>query len=269
MLHGWFPENRYFPYLTSPDVAALEDKENTVILLPVAAIEQHGAHLPLAVDTAIVCGVLGQALHRLDAATPCFVLPPLCYGKSNEHIHFPGTLTLDAVTLLQTVMQLGASVYRAGFRKLAIVNSHGGQPEVMAIAARDLRIAQAGLTVFSTFLWAVPNRRQDLFPERERLGGLHAGGDETSVLLHLLPQQVKLERAQAHYAPDSGGWLAPEGGLAYAWKTDDIAPGGVLGDPFLASVEKGRELVDSMAASWVTLIREMHAFRQPTFPIRT
>ena len=99
MLHGWIPPSRFFAYLTTEDIAAMPGKAEAVVLQPVAAIEQHGPHLPVAVDTAIVMGVLGHALARLQAGVPCWCLPPICYGKSNEHVRFPGTVTVGASTL--------------------------------------------------------------------------------------------------------------------------------------------------------------------------
>ena len=116
----------------------MPDKGNVVLILPVGAIEQHGPHLPLIVDAAIGDAVLGKALEKLPPQIPAYALPTLYYGKSNEHWHFPGTITLSYQTLVTTIIEIAESIYRAGFRKLVLMNSHGGQPQVMEIAARDL-----------------------------------------------------------------------------------------------------------------------------------
>ena len=126
MLHGYNPPHRYLPYLSWTEIADLPDKENTVIVLPTGATEQHGPHLPCAVDTVISAGVVGHALARLPADVPAFAMAPITYGKSEEHLHFPGTVTLSGETLLATMNEVGESVYRAGFRKLLFVNGHGG-----------------------------------------------------------------------------------------------------------------------------------------------
>jgi creatinine amidohydrolase len=157
MLHGYCPPERYLSYLTWTQVSQLPDKANTVIVLPAGSTEQHGPHLPCAVDTIIAAGVVGHALARLPAEVPAFALAPITYGKSDEHLHFPGTVTLEGTTLLETITQIGESVYRMGFRKLLIVNGHGGQPQVMEMAARELRLRHGDYTVLPHFTWRVPH----------------------------------------------------------------------------------------------------------------
>ena len=139
MMHGWIPPQRYLAYLTWTDIRDLPDKANTVILQPVGAIEQHGPHLPVAVDSAICTGVLGAALDRLPAEVPCFCLPPLYYGKSNEHIRFPGTVTLSAETLLRVFGEVADSVHRMGLPE-ARVRQRARRP---AASGRDRRAGRA------------------------------------------------------------------------------------------------------------------------------
>ena len=140
MMHGYIPAHRFLPYLSWTEVNALPDRENTVIVLPVGAIEQHGPHLPCAVDSVISAGVMGKALEKLPADIRAFGLAPITYGKSDEHLHFPGTMTLTGPTLLNVITEIGESVYRSGFRKLLFANGHGGQPQVLEMAARELRL---------------------------------------------------------------------------------------------------------------------------------
>src|SRR5437870_5840219 len=195
MMHGWIPPQRYLAYLTWTDIRDLPDKANTVILQPVGAIEQHGPHLPLAVDAAICTGILGAALKRVPKEIPCYCLPPLYYGKSNEHIRYPGTVTLSAETLLRVLGEVADSVQRMGFRKLAFVNAHGGQPQVAEIAARDAHERHPDLALFPLFVWRVPTTvRSKHLTEKERELGIHAGTAETSVMMKLLPEQVHRDR---------------------------------------------------------------------------
>ena len=175
MLHGFLPPHRYFAYLTWQQIAAMPDKENVVIAQPMGAIEQHGPHLPLAVDAAIAAAVLGQALTQLPDAIPAYGMPPLYYGKSNEHWHFPGTITLSAQTLRQVLMESAESLYRAGFRKLLWLNAHGGQPQVLDMAARDLHQQYPDLMVFPQFVWNVPNPAAEMLTEK-RAGTGHSRG---------------------------------------------------------------------------------------------
>ncbi|HEY9661643.1 MAG TPA: creatininase family protein, partial [Allocoleopsis sp.] len=240
-MHSYIPPDRFFPYLTWTEIQAMPDKENVVVLQPVGAIEQHGPHLPLIVDSVISTAVVGRALAQLDANIPAYALPPLCYGKSNEHWHFPGTITLSATTLIATLMEVGESVYRAGFRKFALVNGHGGQPQIMEIVARDLHQRYPDFMVFPLFVWRVPQVPIELLSPQEAELGIHAGDAETSVMLSLLPNQVQMDKATKEYPHGlpMDSLLSMEGKLPFAWTTRDLSRSGVLGDPTTATVEKG------------------------------
>lgn len=265
MLHGFIPPHRYFPYLTWTEIRDWPDKANTVIIQPIGAIEQHGPHLPLVVDSAIAQAVLGQALAHLDADIPALALPTLYYGKSNEHWHFPGTITLSAPTLITNLMEVGESLYRAGFRKWVLLNAHGGQPQIMEIVARDLHQQHEDFLVFPLFVWRVPNIAAELLTPKELELGIHAGDAETSLLLSILPEQVKLERAVAEYPSGlpENSVLSMEGNLPFAWVTRDLSQSGVLGDPTTASQDKGDRMLASLAAGWVQTIQAVYRFQQP------
>lgn len=265
MMHGFIPPERYFPYLTWKEVETMPNKENVVIIQPVGAIEQHGHHLPLIVDAAIGGGVLGQALEKLDPNIPAYALPHIYYGKSNEHWHFPGTIVLSTQTLTNVIMEVGESLYRAGFRKLVLMNSHGGQPQVMQMAARDLHVKYPDFAVFPLFTWRVPNITKDLLTPQEATQGMHAGDAETSIMLALLPEQVQMDLAVAEYPPvqPEVSLLSWEGKLPVAWVTKDISQSGVIGDPTTATKEKGDRILESVSDGWVEVIKEIYAFRIP------
>lgn len=243
----------------------MPDKENVVLIQPVGAIEQHGPHLPLIVDAAIGVAVLGKALSKLDSSIPAYALPSLYYGKSNEHWHFPGTIIISAQTLSATLTEVAESVYRAGFRKLVLMNSHGGQPQVMEIAARDLHVKYEDFLVFPLFTWRVPNVTSELLTPKEQQLGIHAGDAETSVMLSILPGQVKMEAAVAEYPTGlpEDSLLTMEGKLPFAWTTRDLSQSGVLGDPTVATKEKGDRILESVADGWVRVIKDVYTFRQP------
>lgn len=263
-MHNFIPPQRYFAYLTWTDIEAMPDKANVVIILPIGAIEQHGPHLPLIVDAAIGVAVLGKALEKLNATIPAYALPPLYYGKSNEHWHFPGTVTLSVQTLLSTIMEVAESVYRAGFRKLVLMNSHGGQPQVMEIAARDLHVKYEDFLVFPLFTWRVPHAVDELLSAQEQQLGIHAGDAETSLMLAILPEHVKMSAAVAEYPPlPDASLLSIEGKLPFAWTTRDLSCSGVLGDPTVATKEKGDRILASVSDGWVKVIADISKFRQP------
>jgi creatinine amidohydrolase len=264
MLHGYCPPERFLPYRTWTEIAALPDKANTVIVLPAGSIEQHGPHLPCAVDTIIAAGVVGHALARLPATVPAFGLPPITYGKSDEHLHFPGTLTLEGPTLLDTITQIGESVYRAGFRKMLIVNGHGGQPQIMELAARELRVRHGDYIVVPHFTWRVPHVAGRYLSERERRLAMHAGHAETALIMALAPDTVHMEHAVAGYPPEfPSRILSPDGRPACAWTARDFGESGVIGDPFPATPEQGQAILESLADSWAQGMAELHAMSWP------
>ncbi|MEL7085675.1 MAG: creatininase family protein [Cyanobacteria bacterium J06597_1] len=264
-MHGFIPPHRFFPYLNWPDIQDMPNKADTVVIQPIGAIEQHGPHLPLVVDSAISAAVIGRALSQLNDSIPAFALPPLYYGKSNEHWHFPGTITLSATTLLNTILEMAESIYRCGFRKLALVNGHGGQPQVLEIAARDIHQTHSDMMVFPLFVWNVPNCAAELLTEKELTLGIHAGDAETSLMLAIAPEQVRMERATTEYPQGlpQNSLLSMEGKLPFAWMTRDLSSSGTIGDPTVATVEKGEQIWASLAAGWEQAIADIHQFQQP------
>ncbi len=247
--------------LCHTDFAGL-DRERTVALLAVGAIEQHGPHLPLATDAVLAEAVRDRALEQAEEGLPILVLPTLPIGKSNEHLGFPGTLTLSAETLGRLWYEVGASVARAGVRKLMFLNSHGGQPQVMQIVARELRIRHEMLVVgCSWFQFGLP---EGLFETREIRHGIHGGDIETSMMLAVRPELVRMERAR-NFEPatlddeERYPLLRSLGAGAYGWMAQDLHPEGVCGNAAVATAEKGRAVIDHAAAKLLTLLREVSA----------
>jgi creatinine amidohydrolase len=261
-MHSYIPPKRFLPYLTWPQIEALPDKKNTLIIQPIGAIEQHGPHLPLVVDAAIATAVVGKALHKLDATIPAYALPSLCYGKSNEHATFPGTVTLSVQTLIAVLMEMAMSIYRAGFRKLVLVNAHGGQPQVLEIVARDLRQQHTDFAVFPLSVWGAPHGVAELVGDHEYAEGIHAGDVETSVMLALLPEQVNMGEAVREFpcAFAPGSLLSLEGRLPTAWTMADLSKSGVVGDATLATAAKGEAILSSITNGWVSVFEEIYRF---------
>ena len=255
----WIPDTRNFAYLTWKQVDALP-RDRTLLILPTAAIEQHGHHLPLATDTLINNLLLGKALSLLSAELPIYALPPVCYGKSNEHIGFAGTLSVSAQTFMAVVRDLGASIAASGFEKLALYNTHGGNTSLVDVMARDLR-AEFGLRTFSLF--GSPGAAFEGVSTQERTYGFHAGEIETAFLLHGTPELVRTDAYTANYIArvDQPELLKPEGSAAnFAWLTKDIAPSGVLGDPSKATAENGERWSNEAAARIAEILVAMCNF---------
>lgn len=262
MLHGYTPAERFLPYLSWTDIDALPDRENTVIVLPAGATEQHGPHLPCAVDSIVAAGVVGHALARLPAEVPAFGLPPITYGKSEEHLHFPGTVTLTGELLLHTIIEIGESIYRSGFRKFLIVNAHGGQPQPLEMAARELRLRHGDFVIIVRPAWSVPHP-SNFIPEQERQLAMHAGHAETAILMELAPDTVHMERAIANLPAPFPCPTLSTGRPAAAWCARDFGPSGVIGDPLGATPEQGRQLLDALATQWAKAIGEVHRMDWP------
>ena len=253
---------RRWAEMTTADFAAV-DPERWLAVLLVAAIEQHGPHLPLVVDAAINQGILDRALARAPAALPVTALPAMPAGRSEEHLAFPGTLTVRAETLRRMWYELGASVARAGVRKLLIFNSHGGQVQVMQIVARQLRV-EHGMFV-AAVSWPQLGLPDGLIDAAERRHGIHAGLVETSLMLALHPELVRMEaaadftpltaRAEADFPILMG--LGPAG---FGWQAQDLHPAGAAGDATAADAATGEAILDHVAARLVALFEEMVRF---------
>ena len=258
MMHGYIPPERFLPYLSWTEIDELPDKGNTVIVLPVGAIEQHGPHLPCAVDSVISSGVLGKALEKLPSEVRAFGLAPITYGKSDEHLHFPGTMTLTGPTLLAVVTEIGESVYRAGFRKLLLANGHGGQPQVLEMAARELRLRHGDFVVVPFHVSRLPNASGRFISDTEKKLAMHAGHSETALMMALAPHTVRMDRAVANVPPVfPSKLLSPDGRPACAWTARDFGPSGVIGDPLGATPEQGAQILDSLSDSWVQAITDL------------
>src|SRR3954466_671915 len=259
MLHGYIPPHRFLPYLSWTAIDGLADKANTVIVLPVGAIEQHGPHLPCSVDSVISAGVLGKALEKLPADVRAFGLAPITSGTSDERLHFPGTMTLTGPTLLNVIQEIGESVYRAGFRKLVLANGHGGQPQVLEMASRELRLRHGDFVIVPFHVSRLPNASGKFISEQEKKLAMHAGHSETALMMALAPQTGHMERAVKNFPPVfPSKILSQDGRPACAWTARDFGPSGVIGDPFGATPEQGEEILDTLSNSWVTAITDLY-----------
>jgi creatinine amidohydrolase len=252
----WVPDARNFAYLSWPQVDALP-RDSTLLVLPTAAIEQHGHHLPLATDTLINNLLLGKALEKLPPDLPVYALPPVCYGKSNEHIGFPGTLSVSASTFMAVVRDIGASLAAAGFKKVALYNTHGGNSSLADVMARDLR-AEFGLRTFA--LYGSGGIGFEGLSEQEKAYGFHAGEVETAFLLSAAPELVDTSAYTVNYIAqvDKPELLRPENAAAtFAWLTRDIAESGVMGDPRPATAANGARWVEQAASRIAAALEAM------------
>lgn len=248
--------------LTSAEFRAL-DPERTIAVLPVAAIEQHGPHLPVLTDTAIADGMIGVLRGMLPAELSVLVLPTQSYGKSNEHILSPGTVTLTAQTLLGALVEIGASIARAGLRKLVLMNSHGGNSDVLGIVAREMRVRHGMLCVATH--WRKFGLPVGMYTAVEDKHGIHAGDIETSLMLQFRPDLVRMEKAKsfvstAVFMEQEFAHLRATGPHGFGWIAQDLNPDGAVGDASIATADKGRLTAEHQAAGFIALLRDMTSF---------
>jgi creatinine amidohydrolase len=259
-------KSKFWADLTTLDFQSLARSpqiDEVVAVLPVAAIEQHGPHLPCSVDQTIVDSVIAACLPKLASSLPVLFLPTQPVGKSNEHIQFPGTLTLSTQTIISLWTDIGASVARSGIKKLLIFNSHGGQVSVMDIVARDLR-TEHNLLVFSSNWYSLPlgDAVMQQFSATEHRFGIHGGAIETSMMLALRPQFVNMAaakefRTQSQDRAPQYPILGNGSSAKMGWQMQDYNSEGAAGDARAATSEHGLQLISSAAEQLAIMLAEI------------
>lgn len=256
------PSSVWWWDLSTREFSELE-MDKIVAVLPIGAVEQHGPHLPVRVDAAINAGIVQRATELMPADLPVLILPALPIGKSDEHLAYPGTLTLPYDLLGKVWFEVAKSAWRAGIRRLIFWNSHGGQPQLMEIVCRQLRIELGMFAVGASWFRTIDS--SDLFSDHERQHGIHGGESETSVMLHLHPDLVEMDYADDFVSAsvalaEKGGILTPEGGVGFGWMAQDLHLSGTTGNAAAADAARGRIETERAAQSLIRLIEEVSTF---------
>ena len=252
----------YWADLPSPAFPDLPD--DTVAVLPLGATEQHGPHLPLSVDSDLIDAVAAKMLQSLSPEQSVLILPTLTITKSDEHATFPGTLTLSAETLLAVLREVGASIARAGVKRLVLFNGHGGNSALLQVAARELRITHELVVVSCS--WGGFAEWKGLFDPADYADDIHAGDSETSAMLAIRPERVDRTKAQ-DFRPAMKDWEKESRWIGLAgkaanpgWVAQDINPAGASGNAAAATAEKGAALLDSAARNFAAFLAEFARF---------
>lgn len=256
--------------LTSVELGEALGADSVAVLL-LAAIEQHGAHLPLSTDLDIGEGLLAAAVATLPEDFPLLALPPMAVAASSEHAGFPGTLSLPPEVAIAVIEAYGDSLARAGVRRLVLFNSHGGNKAIADVAALKLRQRWGMLVVKANYFRFAPPAQA--LPVDELRHGLHGGALETAMMLHLAPHKVRREHlghppSRGETMARRGLTLGPEGEAAFAWLAEDLHPGGVAGDARLAKAELGEHLIRHYGATLATILSETRFMNIDDFEAR-
>lgn len=253
---------RYWVEMSARDFAD-SDTSGWIAVLPVAAVEQHGPHLPVYTDTCIAEGLVRRSIELLPDELPVTFLPVQAVGKSNEHISSPGTLTATWQTATQLWIEIGESVKRAGISKLILINSHGGNVPLIDIVARELRVRHEMLVVATG--WSRFGYPEGISSPEEAFYGIHGGDIETSMMLHLRSDLVDMSLAQDFRSSQLDFMtefkhLRAHGPVQFGWKAQDLNPAGVVGNAAAATPEKGKAVVEHQARAFVELCADVAAF---------
>ncbi|UJW80966.1 creatininase family protein [Hydrogenophaga sp. SL48] len=269
---------RHWSDLSTADFSAI-DTARAIAVLPVAATEQHGPHLPLSVDTDLVNGVIAAALPHIPHDLPALFLPTQAVGFSPEHTRFAGTLTLKAETLIRVWTELGECVAASGVKKLVLLNSHGGQVGALDLVARDLR-ARLGMLVYSVNWFHLPlvdAQGEDVnarFSAEEHRFGIHAGEIETAMMLALRPERVRMDKAEYFRSTSQGRAerfpiLGNGKSAKLGWMMQDYNANGAVGNAASATAENGRALLDAAGRALAHLLGEIDRLPPDTLTQRT
>ncbi|BCJ89747.1 creatininase [Terrihabitans soli] len=253
---------RFWADLTWPEIADA-DTSSWIAVLPVAAIEQHGPHLPLSTDRDIMQGYLARIMAQVPAEMPVSFLPVQNVGLSPEHRDFPGTLTLSPETALSVWTELGGSVARAGVKKLVLLSSHGGNTGLLEIVARELRARHSMLAVTASF--SRLGYPDGLFSREEIAHGIHGGEIETSLMLAFAPQKVRQDRldefpAETIRMEHEFKHLRAARPAGFGWLTQDLNPQGAIGNAKAANAIKGAQAAEHGVHAFVELLQDMTSF---------
>ncbi|MCK1398213.1 creatininase family protein [Bradyrhizobium sp. 4] len=234
-----------------------------IAVLPLAATEQHGPHLPLETDVLIADAYLARVRELLPESVPATFLPVERIGISTEHIDYPGTQTLATEVALKKWTAIGEDIARRGLKKLVIITSHGGNSAAMMLIAQDLRAYQKLFVV--TTSWSRLSGADQLFPADEVRHGIHGGAVETSIMLARYPDRVRGD-AIADFPASSIAmeqqyrWLSTQRPALFAWQAQDLNPSGAVGNATLAVAAKGERLIDQGARAFCELLAEVDNF---------
>jgi creatinine amidohydrolase len=249
---------RTFADLRAPQI--LDLPSGAIAIMPIGSAEQHGPHLPLSTDFVVADTLARDAVAAFGDEHQLFLLPSMGISKSNEHAWSPGTLWLSAATMLAVLDDVGRCLATTPVRKLVFLNGHGGNSALLQVASRDIRLAHG----LSTFVMhpSVPPDHGGASPAEELGMGIHAGLEETSIMMYLRPELVRLDLATRNVPEHLNSYERVRfgGAVSFGWLSDDFGTDGSIGDPTAASAEHGKQQYEAMLATAGQSLAEIARF---------
>ncbi|WP_440009140.1 creatininase family protein [Halomicrococcus sp. SG-WS-1] len=247
---------------TASEITSLAAESGSILVVPVGSLEQHGKHLPVATDTILVDAVVTESVKRVAGDLPVLALPPVWTGYSPHHLPFGGTISLDNETLLHVLEEIADSALESGFDALLLVNGHGGNKSLVDAATSAIGVTHPDHEILGLTYFELAQSFVDDIRESDSGGMAHGGEFETSLLMHLRPDLVREDSIEGEY-PDEPYERASvdlvEGGSLSVYRPfTAYSSSGVIGDPELASAEKGAQIFDQLCEALADIIQEIH-----------
>jgi creatinine amidohydrolase/Fe(II)-dependent formamide hydrolase-like protein len=253
----------FFGELTSEEADKISS-QNSLILIPIGSIEQHGQHLPLATDSIISQEVTRLVAERINHEFPVLIFPQILFGKSTEHTSKPGTISLETEVLVNLLRNICRNLAKNGFKKIVFINGHGGNSNLLNTMLREIR-EETGAFVASIYLYSEKLLKEALDRFKlEELDVFHACTLETSFMMVIKPELVHMEKAskeKPHKFTEESSYkylkLTGSKGIEFSWLIDDISESGVIGDPTKATQEIGKEVLKVLIEKICEVLREI------------
>lgn len=247
---------------TSEEIVELAERAGSVLVVPVGSIEQHGHHMPVATDTILVDAIAHLGADRVGDSVPLLVMPPVWSGYSPHHMAFGGTITLDYDTLLDTLEEIADAALQNGFDAVVLLNGHGGNASLISSATSTIGRHYDDVEVLGLTYFELAASFIDKIRESDVGGMAHAGEFETSLMLHLRPDLVREDRFEGTPMDEPYKWgghdLLEGGPLSVYRPFGEYSESGAIGEPELASAEKGREIYDRLGDELERLLTQVH-----------
>ena len=244
-----------YEYLSWPEIKNIASHKRSTIVWPFGAVEQHGPHLPLATDSIFIEEIINEVFKLMPKDLPLKKIPTQFIGFSPEHSGFEGTITLSSGLLISMIVEIGKQISDIGFKRLILLNAHGGQISLLNTAARELRSITPNLSIFPCFIWSGVKDLEKVLTKSELENGLHASLAETSLMMSLKPELVGNERPCEGIPKNNPKGWSLEGNAPTAWFTEDLSRSGVIGDSRGANLELGNELRQLLVDHWYKMFQ--------------